>query len=342
MKLKRKFLCLFAVLSLAGVLLTPAQLGAQGQQLCDGLQVTIMGTPGDDVLTGTPGPDVIFAAQGNDIIFGFAGDDVICAGQGNDIVVGGQGFDVLFGAQGNDVMFAADGSSKADRTDSKGARMYGGAGNDLIVGSTRWDRMQGGIGVDNLAGFEGKDWMRGGGGNDFLDGGGNADDMNGGNGADRMLSIGGDTLRGSNGNDLCAVTGQPALQLSCTTNPNAYATARHEPVTPPTRSGVLQITEYTQDLINARASVKFADLWATGCENVTPGLLTQVWGQNDEAFGTGWTLTRQLNAATAQQALSFSAPVSQSFFSSNGSPLGQNVFNEVFLYEDGAWRQSVC
>jgi serralysin len=47
-------------------------------QLCQGLEPTILGTSGDDVLVGTPGRDVIHGLGGNDVIDGGGGDDVIC------------------------------------------------------------------------------------------------------------------------------------------------------------------------------------------------------------------------------------------------------------------------
>lgn len=154
--------------------------------ICDGRTATIVGTPGDDVLTGTNGPDVIAGLQGNDTIRGLGGDDVICAGKGNDVVIGGQGFDILFGAQGNDTLYAADGQRAAEQVDIAGGRNFGGIGNDTIHGSSRWDRMQGGPGADRLYGYAGRDWMRGGPGNDLVDGGRGIDDTKGGLGADTV------------------------------------------------------------------------------------------------------------------------------------------------------------
>lgn len=162
------------------------RIGGQAPVFCDGLEATIIGSAGDDVLVGTSGPDVIAARQGNDRILGLEGDDVICAGKGNDTVVGGPGFDILFGAQGNDVLFSADGAGPEARIDDRGARMFGGAGNDDLYGSDRWDRMQGGDGSDRLFGFEGRDWMRGGNGADLVIGGGAVDDLRGGPGVDEV------------------------------------------------------------------------------------------------------------------------------------------------------------
>ncbi len=161
--------------------------GPLPEVICDGRIATVVGTPGDDVLTGTNGPDVIAGLQGNDIIRGLAGDDVICGGKGNDTIIGGQGFDVLFGAQGNDTLYAADGQRESERFDTAGGRNFGGIGNDTIHGSTRWDRMQGGPGADRLYGYQGRDWMRGGPGNDLVNSGPGQDDARGGNGTDTVV-----------------------------------------------------------------------------------------------------------------------------------------------------------
>ena len=337
MKLVGKLSTALAMASLGGVLFA-SQAGAQAQ-LCDGQPVTITGTAGDDVLEGTAGADVIFAAQGDDIIFGFGGDDIICAGQGNDIVMGGQGFDVIFGAQGNDVLFAADGSTEADRADTAGSRMFGGAGNDLIVGSNRWDRMQGGLGVDNLQGFEGRDWMRAGGDNDFVDGGGGIDDMHGGNGADRMRSTTGDTVRGSNGNDLCEINGTPERQVSCTTDANAYSTARHEPVVPPTESGIEQEFDYFRVLVNAREAAKLADTSAAAC-NDTAESWEQIFANNDTVVGNGWFVTREFHEIIeVLNPRLVRATHTTRVFDRNGDLVQATERASLsFLYEDGYWR----
>ena len=187
--------------------------------MCGGEPITIFGTPGDDTLTGTSGPDVIFGAQGDDFISGLGGDDIICAGRGDDIVLGGQGFDILFGAQGDDQLYSANfGTTEAARADTRGGRMFGGAGNDEIYGSNRWDRMQGGPGMDILYGYEGRDWMRGGSERDFVNGGLGIDDMHGGNGSDRLEVTNGDTVRGGNGVDFCVTTGRQETFVSCGRN----------------------------------------------------------------------------------------------------------------------------
>ena len=186
-------------------------------RVCDGVEATIVGTPGDDRLVGTAGPDVISGLQGDDQIFGLGGDDIICAGFGDDIVFGGEGFDVIFGAQGNDVLLAANGPGEAVRQDSSGSRMFGGAGNDQLIGSNRWDRMQGGEGADLLMGYEGRDWIRGGGSADQVDGGRGIDDIHTGWGPDRIDVGFGDDIRAGLGVDHCNIDGRAERLWSCET-----------------------------------------------------------------------------------------------------------------------------
>lgn len=184
--------------------------------MCGGLEATIVGTSGNDWLEGTEGVDVIAGLQGDDMITGLGGDDILCGGFGNDVIYGGQGFDIIYGAQGNDVIFSADGETPALRNDVRGMRAFGGAGDDTMYGSSRWDRMQGGSGHDLLYGFEGRDWMRGGAQSDIIDGGPDIDDLHGGNGNDTITVTARDTVRGGAGaQDICNVFGAPSRMVSC-------------------------------------------------------------------------------------------------------------------------------
>lgn len=138
---------------MAGLLigaLMPA-VAAAGTPMCQGLEVTIAGTDGPDVLRGTMGPDVIHGFGGDDVIRGRGGDDVICGGPGNDNIRGGAGDDIIQGGDGNDVV-------------------EGGSGNDLLFGSS---------GADTLVGGRGNDTIVGGAGEDFCDGGTGIDEARG-------------------------------------------------------------------------------------------------------------------------------------------------------------------
>ncbi len=76
--------CLFAGSSAAAVVMR-----------CHGQPVTLLGTPGDDVLEGTPGRDVIAGLAGDDLLVGHGGDDLLCGGRGSDGLLGGPGDDRL-------------------------------------------------------------------------------------------------------------------------------------------------------------------------------------------------------------------------------------------------------
>lgn len=117
---------------------------------CEGIEATIVGTAGDDVLIGTDERDVIFAGPGDDIIRGGAGDDIICGAGGNDIINGGSGFDWILGGSGAD-------------------RLRGDAGSDMLRGGPGDDRLAGGPNRDVLIGNTGTDVCIGGQANDRAD-----------------------------------------------------------------------------------------------------------------------------------------------------------------------------
>jgi Ca2+-binding RTX toxin-like protein len=116
-----------ATVGILGVLAAPV---AYAAPTCEGRAVTIVGTPGDDVIAGT---------TDNDVIHGLAGDDTISGGDDFDIICGGRGKDSLggFNQQGTD--------------DGYIDTLSGGAGNDGLKGSFE-DRLIGGPGDDLMQG----------------------------------------------------------------------------------------------------------------------------------------------------------------------------------------------
>jgi Ca2+-binding RTX toxin-like protein len=143
---------------------------------CAGNPATIVGTPGNDVLTGTPGRDVIAGLGGNDVINGLGGNDLVCAGDGNDVVLGGDGDDYLIGENGNDRIFGSAGRDT----------LFGGPGRDQLDGGTGDDRLYGGDGNDLLRGGSGPDRLYGEAGDDHLIGGPGVDVLDGGPGKNRV------------------------------------------------------------------------------------------------------------------------------------------------------------
>ena len=134
---------------------------------CEGLDATITGTAGNNVLAGTDDVDVILGLGGNDKITGKSGNDVICGGDGTDTIDAGGG---------NDKVDAGGGSSNT---------VDGGSGNDTLTGGTGADTLNGGSNDDTLDGAGGADKLSGGSDKDKLTGGtGSPDRCDGGSGTD--------------------------------------------------------------------------------------------------------------------------------------------------------------
>lgn len=159
----------------------------------EGDGVTLIGTPGDDVLVARGGPDTLYGGEGNDVLDGGGGPDSLYGGPGDDTLYGLGGPDHMEGGEGNDAMAGFGGQDVMD----------GGPGDDILDGGGAPDTMHGGTGADTLYGGGGPDQMFGDEGNDTLYGGGGPDQMYGGVGDDTLVGEGGpDTLRGGEGNDI--------------------------------------------------------------------------------------------------------------------------------------------
>ena len=128
-------------------------IGAVEATFCGGSLVTILGTPGNNMLTGTAGRDVIAGLGGNDTLNGLGGNDVLCGGEGNDTLRGGSGGDLLFGEPGNDWLFAGPGQD----------RLFGQRGRDQMFGGPDNDELLGGPDDDVLNGEANRDVCDGGG-----------------------------------------------------------------------------------------------------------------------------------------------------------------------------------
>ena len=91
------------------------------QVFCDGLEATIVGTPGSEVIPELP---VTTSSPG-------AGDDEVNAGGGNDRICAGEGADLIRGEDGND-------------------RIFSESGDDLLVGGPGADALEGGPDTDRI------------------------------------------------------------------------------------------------------------------------------------------------------------------------------------------------
>ena len=161
---------------------------------CGGLEVTIVGTAGDDIIDGTAGHDVIAGLQGDDVIRGGDGEDTICGGPGDDYIEGQGDEDRLFGEQGDDTLDGGEAGCCTVFINTGDDVLSGGQGNDELHSS---DFPQAG---NTLYGDEGEDTI-------YIWRGGLAiGAMNhayGGNGNDTIYQYSGDaTIDGGNGDDV--------------------------------------------------------------------------------------------------------------------------------------------
>ncbi len=165
------------------------------------LNIRIVGTPNDDLLSGTEGSDTIKGLAGNDTLEGLDAADVLLGENGNDFLDGGARDDSLHGSAGEDTLLGGNGQDT----------LNGGIGRDLLEGGASDDQLFGQNGNDTLLGETGRDTLNGGFGNDSLDGG-TSDDLllgfegddtlDGGNGRDTLDGgIGNDLITGGNSND---------------------------------------------------------------------------------------------------------------------------------------------
>jgi predicted extracellular nuclease len=112
----------------------------QAPTTCLGVEATVVGTRGDDVLEGTNGRDVFVAGAGDDEVLGSGGADLVCAGGGSDVVRSGAGPDEIHGQQGHDELRGGGGDDE----------LYGDAGDDTLLGQRGFDTLHGGPGNDTL------------------------------------------------------------------------------------------------------------------------------------------------------------------------------------------------
>ncbi|MDQ3728836.1 MAG: hypothetical protein M3355_04545 [Actinomycetota bacterium] len=167
---------LLGIISLAGEAVAAPE---KPQFSCNGLQATVVGTDGSDLLSSQEGvSDIVVALSGDDVVQA-QGEDTVCAGSGDDDIRGAAKW--TEGGSGSDRM-EADGKSPAN--------FYGGDGDDLLVGSRAGQRdyLYGGSGDDRVFGRGGREYMRGGSGDDHLVGGAGGDVAWGGDGIDFCLA----------------------------------------------------------------------------------------------------------------------------------------------------------
>lgn len=176
---------------------------------------------GNDVLIGGGGDDDMYGYRGSDDLNGGDGDDDLYGYEGNDTLLGGPGDDGLSsmgvkdgadrfaGGAGNDyaaywdrtsnVKLSLDGKANDGGKNEKDSiagdieRLYGGDGNDTLVGNGA---------PNDLNGDDGNDVLKGLGADDDLDDGPGNDKVYGGPGDEYFSSeLGNDEVEGGPGND---------------------------------------------------------------------------------------------------------------------------------------------
>ena len=129
------------------------------------------------------------------------GDDIIIAGGGAAFIQGGAGRDVLKGSSADDRIYGFSESGNGD--DGAPDDIQGRGGNDQLYGQGGADQLDGGEGNDSLYGGAGKDNMFGGAGDDSLYGGLDMDLLYGEQGNDLLMGESSeDWLYGGAGDDL--------------------------------------------------------------------------------------------------------------------------------------------
>ena len=154
---------------------------------------------GDELLVGTGGGDTLAfttdAGNGHHTaVYGFDGNDTLSGtSTANDTLSGGAGNDVITGS-----------SSFTDAAHHYVESDYymGGDGNDSITGGDGNDHIYGNLFSSTAGAADGDDTINAGIGNDYVNGNAGNDFIHGNDGNDRLYGGGGDdTLRGDDGND---------------------------------------------------------------------------------------------------------------------------------------------
>jgi Ca2+-binding RTX toxin-like protein len=143
----------------------------------------------------------IDARRGNDLIDLSGLTDV----EGLSITVyGGAGDDTIVGSLAGEKIFAGDGNDIVAAGNGRDT-VYGEVGDDSIRGNAHNDLLDGGDGADTLRGDDGNDNLSGGANSDRLRGSVGNDTLHGNGGRDYLAGeVGDDALYGDYGNDVCA------------------------------------------------------------------------------------------------------------------------------------------
>ena len=177
---------------------------------------TLIGHGGDDTLIGHEGDDTLDGGGGVDNLVGHDGDDVMDDGDGDggtatdsDSYDGGDGRDTVTSYRSRTERVRVNLSRSGDQGEAGENDMidavehvFGGSGDDVLVGNGATNLIDGGRGADRVNGRAGSDWITGDRGRDNLRGGKQDDTIGGGRGTDRVNGqLGRDSIAGGEGDD---------------------------------------------------------------------------------------------------------------------------------------------
>jgi len=157
---------------------------------------SIIGGPGNDVVTGSSADETVSLGDGDDQVDLGDGNDSATGGIGNDVLRGGDGNDTLDGGDGTDTatydergpsepvtvtLATPGGDGAAGESDTLVAieNLTGGESNDSLTGDDGPNVLLGGPGLNTLDGQGGADTIRGGPARDVIVGGKGADQLYG-------------------------------------------------------------------------------------------------------------------------------------------------------------------
>ena len=162
----------------------------------------LIGTVGDDTVTSTAATILM---NGVPVSFtsGTLGQIGISTAEGNDSIV-------LTDIVDPKVIDAGAGDDTVDLSAAVDATIFGGIGDDVLIGSPAADLIDGGAGDDYIDGGDGNDMILGGGGSDYIIAGLGDDSLYGESGSDWFIwnvGDGSDLIEGGEGNDVLFANG---------------------------------------------------------------------------------------------------------------------------------------
>ena len=122
------------------------------------------------VLGGSEDDDVLIADLGDDTVWGDGGDDYIEGGHGINRLHGGTGDDIIYGGGDAEFLHGEEGDDVINGGNGLGDLIFGGDGNDFVVGGIDGKEVFAAEGNDFILGSPDVDFLLGGEGDDWIEG----------------------------------------------------------------------------------------------------------------------------------------------------------------------------